>query len=414
MKFIFRLALRNLSRHRKRTILACIGIGFGVAMFIWFDGMLRWADTESQLNLKVYEYGNFSVSTKIFKEDRDNFPLDSVLEKEQTLRIFQIAEKSGCVVAPRTSFKSMLSHNRGFGLPYVVTAIDPELDARVFGIKNYISQGSYLGPKSEGILIGSNCARELGVKIGDFITIETRTRYNTYQAIDLEVVGIFNCPDPVVNRKQVFITSFLADTALQTEGTSTEIIFRTASGKNEPALAAVRNELDKSGLNELTISTWQELGADYITFSKTKKGGSSVVLFLVFIIVTVGIINTMLMAVFERVREIGMMRALGMRDRSIIWAFVIESAGIGLLGGLMGLLLGAALVAQGVYIGIDFTKYMGDMDIGYRVPAVWKCVWNPDSMFIALVFAILCSALISILPARKAVKMGISDSIRHI
>lgn len=414
MKSIIKLAFKNLTRYKKRTFLTCIAIAFGIAMLIWIDGMLIWADNESKRNLKRYEFGNFIISSKEFKEDRKNFPLNSVIEKSQINKVFDIAKKTGCSAAPRTGFKSMLSFDRGYGLPYIVMAIEPLLDAQVFSIKENIVKGSYLESKDSGVLIGVSCAKDLGVQLGDFILMETRTRYNTYQAIDLKVVGIFDCPDPVVNRNQVFITQDLANRQLQAEGTVTEIAFRTPGGDNEPALNQVKKELLSTGLTNLVIETWQELGSDFIGISQTKRGGSSIIIFFIFVIVAVGIINTMLMAVFERVREIGMIRALGMRDSAIVLSFIIEAAGIGLIGSLLGLLLGIGLDVYSIYVGIDFTSIMADMDMGYRVGTVWYNEWNPKMMITSVIFGILCSILVSIIPARKAVKMEITDSIRYI
>ena len=244
--------------------------------------------------------------------------------------------------------------------------------------------------------------------------METRTKYNTFQAIRIEVVGIFDCPNPIVNRNQMFVTMEFAEKHLQSEGTATEAVFRTKSGKNEPVLGRVKELLASEGLESLTIQTWQELGSDYLAISRSKKGGTKIIIFMIFVIVAVGIINTMMMAVFERIREIGMIRALGMRDRDVVWSFIFESAGIGIIGSLAGLLMGIGFSAYSVYHGLDFTSSFKDMDYGYRVGTIWYNEWNPKMMVTAVIFGILCSILVSIIPARKAVKMEITDSIRYI
>ncbi|MDD5065904.1 MAG: FtsX-like permease family protein [bacterium] len=415
MKNLINLAVKNLTRHTKRTLITGIAMAFGIAMLIWMDGMLRWADNESKRNLQRYEFGNFIISTKEFKTDRKNYPLNFMMDKETIRKVIEIAEGLGCSASPRTGFISLLSFNRGFGLPYVLMAMDPEKDSRVFSLKENILTGKYPDPEDTGVLISSVCSRELNAGIGDFITIETRTRYNTYQSIDIKVTGIFNAPDPVVNRNQVFITRALADSQLQTEGTASEIVVRSPSGENEPFLSRMRQGLASAGLEkDLVIETWQDLGSDFLAISQTKRGGSRIFMLLIFIIVAVGIINTMLMAVFERVREIGMLRALGMSDREVIWSFILEAAGIGFIGSFAGVLLGIGLDAYSVYVGLDFSSLFEDMDIGYRTGSVFYNEWNPDMMLLGFIFGILCTVLVSILPARKAVKMEITDSIRYI
>lgn len=414
MKTLIFLAFKNLTRHKKRTIITSIAIAFGIALLIWMDGMLKWADNESRRNLKRYEYGNFIISTKEFNKDRKSYPVDTFLNKKEIKKILNIAADFKTAAAIRTGFKSMISFQRGFGLPYVVYAIDPEQDARVFKIKNEIVTGQYLDQNSDGILISSYCKKELGADIGDYIVIETRTKYNTYQAISLKVIGIFNCPNPIVNRNQVFISRALANSQLQLEDTATEISFRTKTEKNEPVLNQIRQKLKTLGLSHLNIATWQELGSDYLALSQTKKGGTKIITFVIFIIVAVGIINTMLMAVFERIREIGMMRSLGMRDKDVVISFIFEAAGIGMIGSLLGLIAGIGLSAYSVYYGLDFTASFKDMDFGYRTGTIFYNEWNPEMMVMAVIFGILCSVLVSIIPARKAVKMEITDSIRYI
>jgi ABC-type lipoprotein release transport system permease subunit len=102
-----------------------------------------------------------------------------------------------------------------------------------------------------------------------------------------------------------------------------------------------------------------------------------------------------------------------MRDNQIVKTFVLESAGIGLIGSLAGVALGALLDLWGVTKGLDFTRFVGDIDFGYRTRAVFFNEWNPDTMVIAFVFGILCSVLVSLWPSRKAVEMEITDAIRY-
>ncbi len=414
MRNLIVLAFKNLTRHTKRTLITCIAIGFGIAMLIWVDSMLRWADNESKRNLQRYEFGNFIISTKEFKEDRKNYPLNFFITKNEIDKIVTMAEQQGAYASPRTGFTSMIYFNRGFGLPYIVMVIDPVLDAQVFSIKKNIVKGRYLESHDMGIMISTSCSKEFGADLGDYITIETRTRYNTYQAIDVKIVGIFNAPNPVINRNQVFISQTLANAYLQAEGTATEIVIRTKNGNNEPTLSMMKKELSSQGMNTFSIETWQELGSDFLAISQTKRGGTKVFIILIFIIVAVGIINTMLMAVFERIREIGMLRALGMSDNEVVWSFIFEAAGIGFMGSLIGMALGIILNVYLIYIGLDFTSMMGDADIGYRVGAIFYGEWNPDMMLLGFIFGILCSVLVSIWPAKKAVKMEITDAIRYI
>jgi ABC-type antimicrobial peptide transport system permease subunit len=159
------------------------------------------------------------------------------------------------------------------------------------------------------------------------------------------------------------------------------------------------------------VVSWKELGKDWLTLSKTKIAGSYIMILVVFIISAVGVINTMLMSVFERIREIGMMRALGMRDTEVIWSFFFEGASIGFLGGLIGIFIGLLLNLYLIYHGLDLS-YTGDVDISYRVMNIVRGVWDVGAIVFAFVFSVIIPALISIYPSRKAIKMEITQALK--
>jgi ABC-type lipoprotein release transport system permease subunit len=136
-------------------------------------------------------------------------------------------------------------------------------------------------------------------------------------------------------------------------------------------------------------------------------------LFLVFLIAAVGVSNTMLIAVYERIREFGTMRALGMDDAAIRAAMVLEAGAIGLLGSLAGVAAGAAATWWLVTWGIDMSGLYGDMNIGYRVTGIFRGAWNPGTMVAAVIFGIAASMAIALLPARRALKLDVAQCLRY-
>jgi ABC-type lipoprotein release transport system permease subunit len=135
-------------------------------------------------------------------------------------------------------------------------------------------------------------------------------------------------------------------------------------------------------------------------------------LMMVFIIITVGIVNTMNMAVFERTGEIGMMRAMGMTNREIILNFIFESGAMGFLGGILGLILGAIVTWYLIRYGWDMSNYVGDISYGYRVSAVFRSKWDTGMMINALIFSTISASIISTFPARRALKRSISETLK--
>ncbi len=138
------------------------------------------------------------------------------------------------------------------------------------------------------------------------------------------------------------------------------------------------------------------------------------ILFLVFIIAAVGVSNTMLMAMYERMRELGMMRALGMRDRDILLSFLFEAGGIGLIGSFVGIALGSLVNIYLVNVGFDFSFMFRDMDIGFRISSIMRGgAWNLSTILKAFSAGIFLSMLVAVLPIRRALKLDIPPTCLH-
>jgi putative ABC transport system permease protein len=223
---------------------------------------------------------------------------------------------------------------------------------------------------------------------------------------------VLNTPNPVVNKGTAFIPLDLADEALEMDGAVTELTLYFPEWQNpEEKIQSLRQRL--SALPDLTVESWRDLARDFLMIAQAKSAGSSVLLILVFIIAAVGISNTMLMAVYERVREIGMMRAMGMKDGDIRLAFLFEAGGIGLIGAVVGVGLGVIANWLMVRWGIVMSTLMGHMDIGYRVAGAFRSAWHPQAIVGGFVFGVIAAMLFSIIPSSRALKMQITDCLRY-
>jgi ABC-type lipoprotein release transport system permease subunit len=318
---------------------------------------------------------------------------------------------SGVTAARRAVFAGEIFFGEGSLLVKVI-ALDPAADGRVFRLAETVSAGRYLLENEPGVLLGEWLAQDLGAKVGDLVTLRTRTRYGAFQTLELAVVGVLNCPNPLVNKGTAFIPLALADQALELEGAVSELDLGLPEWQqSRPRLEAVRTRLE--AFPQLAVAGWEELAQDYLMIARAKTAGSGLLLVLIFIIAAVGISNTMLMAVFERMREIGMMRALGMGDGAIRLTFLLEAGGIGLAGTAAGLTLGAAVNFYMVRWGLNLGALTGGMDIGYRVHSVFRSAWHPQALLGALAFGIGASMLISLIPSARALRLQITDCLRH-
>ncbi|MFO7731481.1 MAG: FtsX-like permease family protein [Spirochaetia bacterium] len=416
MKFLVNLAFKNLFRHKRRTMITSIAIAVGLALFILIDSMLVGIEEDSTRNLMLYETGSARIMNTQFWEEHENLPLKHSIDKPQP--ILEELDAAGIDAAPRTIFRGELimqkdPYPESGSIQAQITAIDPQRDPQVYLIDESISDGRFLEEDRLEAVVGAWLAEDIGAQVGYPLTIVTRTKEGFFQTIDLEIVGLANTPNPVVNRTGIFIPIKTADYYLQMEGSVSQIDTSFAYQADIEEQTSKIRSVALSNRPDLTVVDWKILGKDFVALAASKSAGSKVILFLVFIIAAVGISNTMLMSVYERIREIGMLRALGMRRHEIRLAFLIEAGGIGLIGASAGVLIGVLLNIPLVNIGVDYSALMRDADMGYRVTGIMRGLWSTATIFTAFFTGVFLSVLMAFIPTRKALKLQITDALRY-
>lgn len=408
---LLKLAFRNIFRNFKRTLITTIAIAIGLMFLIIMDSMLTGMDEESFTKIINYETGHISIFAPGYHEDRENFPLDKSIE--QPFEVIGQALKNGGVagITQRVQFQIQLSDGID-SFPAVGIAIIPLADQSVFLLKQAVVKGEYLTSNNEeAMLLGEGLAEDFGVDVGDYLTILTRTKYDTYQALDLRIKGLLRAEDPKIDWQAVVIPLGLGQESLDIGKAVTEIDIKLT---DPTKLKQFKDRLVKE-LPNTEVYTWKQLAEDVIAIAQAKRGGSLFIMAGIFLIALIGISNTILLAAFERTREIGMMAAMGLRRGQIVRLFVMEGAMVGMIGSIIGCLLGIALNYPIVEYGINWGYMMRDMgDIGYRVTAESHGIWNPTMIIIAFVFGIIVSALTSIYPARVASKMEPTEALKKI
>ena len=397
--FLLLLASRNLARHRRRTVITMLALAFSIAVLIFMDSMLRGIDEESQRNLVWYETGSGKVVTRAQHDDLDQVALKHELVDYR--RLASALADLGIANTPRISFVGEMFFGEG-SLPIRLIAIDPATDGVVFRLQDTLLAGSeYLESGSPGLILGAWMTDDLGIALGDLVEVRTRTRHGAMQVLELELVGMLLSPNPTINRGVGFLPLDVGRPVAVPAGSF-------LSHQIDRVNAMLAQELPG-----LVALGWPRLARDYLAMMESERSSSVLLLVLVFVIAAVGISNTMLIAAYERIREFGMMRALGMDDTAIRATMVFEAGFIGCLGSLCGLLLGAVATFCLVKWGIDMSGFYGDVSIGYRVTAVFRGAWNPGTMAIAVVFGVLASMVIALLPARRALRLDIVQCLRH-
>ncbi len=401
--FLIKLSLKNLWRHKRRTIITAAIIAWAIFFYITFDSMLIGMNDMVFQNIIDYEYGHVQVSDPNYWEEKEELPLENMIINNEELNQ-KLTEIEGYRDhAPQLNFQVRL--NDGVKeTPVMGRGIEPDKTFSVLNYQDYIVEGEMFQMGENKTVIGKRLAEIMKLGLGDYVTLLTRTENDTFNTIDAEISGIINTPNPNINQNIVFVPLDVAQDTLNVDNKVTHYIMRLNTQNFDNSV--INNfQADLNNFNSnLSVYSWKDL--DEVSITKAKQSGNALILMIVLTIAAIGIINIVILSALERMGEIGMMKALGLKEREIILTFVMESTWIGVIGGVFGVILGAISVYLMSIYGLNFEAIM-NMDISeYGIPIISTIYggWNPGTFIYMFFFAIFGSMLASILPARWAAK----------
>ncbi|NLY75424.1 MAG: ABC transporter permease [Firmicutes bacterium] len=408
--FLTKLAFKNLARHRNRTLITAVIIAFAIFFYILLDSMVGGMTEMSYQTIIDYEAGHLQVVNEAYWEEEEKLPLENLLPDEARIRdnIRKIDGYLAC--SPELNFQARLNYG-GDELPVIGKGILPEDFLKVFPWEGQLIEGRMFAPGESRAVLGKRLAELMELRVGDYVTLLVKDKNRTFNTIEAEIAGLVHTTNPNVNQNYVYLPLGLAQEALNVGSNVSKIIVRLENKKQAPAVAVgLERELTGNDGNP-GVYSWNEIEA--VSFVEAQKIENQVILTIILAIAAIAIINTVILAALERREEIGMMKAMGLRNIEIVYTFVLESVGIGALGGMIGIVLGFAGVWMMVARGIDFEALYGLDLASFGMPVIGKVygVWNPAAFIKVYTFGIIVSFLASIFPARRA---AVQDPVKTI
>ncbi|UCF41810.1 MAG: ABC transporter permease [Gemmatimonadota bacterium] len=406
-----RLAWRNLRRNKRRTWITAVTVSLAVLLLQLSIAVMIGVERQSYDNLINYQTAHAKLYAAGYFENREELPLDYTLTDLEALQA-SVQQVSGvAATTPRLAFQASLSDGVDqvacFGTGIQLAGSDTE----VFRIPQAIVAGEYLRPGEEGMLLGSGLAELFDAEVGDWLTVLTKTRDGAYEALDLPIVGIVGTGNPVIDRNTFLVSLETARYMLDLQEEATEVAVRFSLGAREMAtLRALVERVEQLGYE---VKGWREAEADFLAFAAMKRLGSVAMLSIFVVLALVGVTNTVLMAAFERTREVGMLMAMGLRGGGVRKLFLTEGALAGLLGGAVGSLLALVLIAYLASVGINITALYGEMDIGYPVKDRMYAALEPLTLVVVWLATGLAAAAASLYPAARASRRPPVEALRH-
>lgn len=406
---LLKIAWRNVWRNKRRTLIALIAISLGLVFLAFMDGAIAGFQQTIFGNAVKLQGGNIQVHAPGYKEKAKRMPLLPLTDPERVVQV-ALAQPEVVAASKRINTGGFLSSHKAT-MPVVITAIEPETEASMNLVAQNITQGRYLVAEDEDqIVIGRAMADKLKVTLGDRITLVGRATHEQMRRRTMTVVGIYDLGLPEVEKSMVYISLTEAQSLFDLRDQATEVDIALESVGQENDLAASL----QAALPGYEVSTWQELNPEMKQSLDVDKQVMNIFGLVVLLIAGVGILNLMLMAVFERTREIGLLAAMGLKRREIMGLFLTEGVLIGLLGAIAGFFLGGLVVSVFGRFGIDFSASasMGEMMalLGDKLyPRLTVDLLIQRSLTVAVI-----AMLASLYPAWQASKREPAEALHYV
>jgi ABC-type lipoprotein release transport system permease subunit len=406
---LLRIAWRNIWRNKRRTLIALIAISLGLVFLAFMDGAIAGFQQTIFGNAVKLQGGNIQVHAPGYKEKAKRMPLLPLTDSERVVQV-ALAQPKVVAASKRINTGGFLSSHKA-SMPVVITAIEPETEASMNLVAQNITQGRYLVAEDEDqIVIGRAMADKLKVNLGDRITLVGRATHEQMRRRTMTVVGIYDLRLPEVEKRIIYISLTEAQSLFDLRDQATEVDIALESVGQERDLA----DSLQAALPGYEVSTWQELNPEMKQSLDVDKQVMNIFGLVVLLIAGVGILNLMLMAVFERTREIGLLAAMGLKRREIMGLFLTEGVLIGLLGAIAGFFLGGLAVSVVGRYGIDFSASasMGEMMalLGDKLyPRLTADLLIQRSLTVAVI-----AMLASLYPAWQASKREPAESLHYV
>jgi putative ABC transport system permease protein len=406
---LLKLAIRSLSRQRRRTALTmgAIAIGTAVVIFAWGfgEGIVGWM-THTAQNARL---GAMQVHAAGYFDVVDADPMRSTFAVDTDLRA-GIASVDGVRgVSERLHLTGLLTTGSRSAM-VMVDALDPVAEPTVCPERlSGITGGAQTLARPRAIVLGRELAKSLGVGVGASVTLQASTITGAQNALDFMVVDVTAGAAFLESKRLVTINIADGRELTSAEGKVVELAVGVTDDVDSDAdvddvARRVSAALKTDGA--LEVHTWRELSPfmrDSVARIRVVLRGVSVVLFVV---VVFGVANTMLMSIYERVREIGTMLALGMTRQRILELFLLEASILAGVGAGAGAVVGSAVVLALAQQGIDFTPP------GAGSAAVIVPVWSPAVVVVVVVAAVVGAVAATVAPARRVSRLPPTEALR--
>jgi len=419
VKLLLTLALRNLFRHKRRTLLTLTALALGIGLMVlgraWTGAMQR-AVVEPA---KDGTLGHVQVFAKDAAADEGGSV--SFIMPQNNYRLIPAPRAvTASIVAQEPRLEAGLSRlmvgailsSGDTSVEGILVGIDPEARKTVYPALD-LREGRFFAPGERGILLNRGVAKRLGVTVGDTVVSLGNTGDGRLSAVKMKVTGIWTIKGLEAFEWGACFADIDSVQELVDAGDAAGVlVLRQRDPSGDPAsIAAALNARFAAEKLPLEAYTWEEMGGPFIGGVLVTRFIARIMDVVMAIVVAAGVMNTALMAVFERTREVGTLRAFGARRANVLRLFLIEGFLLGATGATAGSLLG--LIAIAVLGRVGIPAFSEAQRYSYGGDALYPVINWADAVNVPAVMIVVC-VLAAFGPALMAARLRPAEALRYV
>jgi ABC-type lipoprotein release transport system permease subunit len=394
---ILKLAWRNIWRHTRRTLITAFAMAFGVALCM---GFMAWGDGVFVMvfdSMVTKSLGHAQIHAKEFPKQRALY--ETIEDADELKKKLEALDEVTAAASRVFGYALLAAGDEATGGQ--VTGIDPGDEVRMRDLSKSVIDGEYLPSEAkQKMLLGFELAETMKAKVGDEVVVVTQAADGSMGNELYTVNGILKTGAIAVDKLGAFVHLEDARSLLVLEGQVHEIALM-ADGKL--AVPKMMKAVKPHISDKLLLRSWGDVNPMAKQFVSLQDAMFLIIAFIIFGVAALGILNTMLMSVFERTKELGVLIALGLKPRQIVQLIMAETFFLTLISVFIGFILGTVvdwwLVTYGIDMGsaVDFS--------GMRMEPVIKGVVRPAGVIVTVVILFFVSFFASLWPAIRAARL---------
>lgn len=404
---LFLIAWRNIWRNKRRTVITSGSVFFALILAVFmrsatdgvYEGMIN--------NVVSFSSGYIQIHQKGYWDERS---IENAMVIKQSL--FENLNKENAITyySPRLESFALASINQKTkGIAFI--GIDPEKEKQASQLNKHVKSGTYFTSQDDnGILLGEGLATYFNIKVGDSLVLISQGYHAASAAAILPVRGILSLGSPELNNNLSYLSLKNAQLFLSADSLCTSVSLYM---KNPNDMDGLVKKLRNSLMGEpYEIMTWKEMMPEMDQFITADKSGHLIVIGILYFVISFGLYSTVLMMIYERQHEFGILISIGMKKRLLMLLVFLETLFVTFFGALLGMLASFLVILYFVYRPIRFTGSIREVYEQFGIEPIMKMSLHPSVFYYQALIIFMLALIVSVYPCFKILRLKPIDAMR--